>query len=362
MGWHAHARLHAENCQAFFTNKPPLFEIEALDRAAFNNHEKLLNSVRNADVILHFAGVNRGTDTEVETGNPLLAHMIIDACEKTNSTPHIVYANSIHAYNESVYGNSKRAAGEMLEAAFMRYTNLVLPHIFGECARPFYNNVTATLIHQILADDTVELNPEGKVSLLHSGEAAKQAIKAALEGATGILRPEGNEMSVVQLYKKLENYHSFYTNNTFPDLSDNFDVALFNTYRAATYPDSWPRKLKLNTDPRGTLFEAGKMTSGGQCFLSTTEVGVTRGDHFHLNKVERFLVVQGEAVIRIRRVLDNKIWEYHVKGETPSPVDMPTLHTHSIENIGTSPLLTLFWTHDHFDPSSPDTFYDEVLK
>ncbi|MGB0798633.1 MAG: capsule biosynthesis protein CapF, partial [Planktomarina sp.] len=131
--------------------------------------------------------------------------------------------------------------------------------------------------------------------------------------------------------------------------------------RAASYPDTWPRPLTLNTDARGTLFEAVKGGGGGQTFLSTTQPGVTRGDHFHLGKVERFLVVQGEAIIRIRKVLTQDVWEYPVSGTTPAPVDMPTLHTHSIENVGDTPLLTLFWTHDQFDPSNPDTFADKVL-
>ena len=90
--------------------------------------------------------------------------------------------------------------------------------------------------------------------------------------------------------------------------------------------------------------------------------GMTRGDHFHLNKVERFLVVQGEAMIRIRKVLSDEVWEYRVSGDAPAPVDMPTLHTHSIENTGDTELLTLFWTHDLFDPANPDTFADKVLK
>ena len=119
--------------------------------------------------------------------------------------------------------------------------------------------------------------------------------------------------------------------------------------------------LKLNTDPRGTLFEAAKGGGGGQTFLSWTHPGVTRGNHFHLGKVERFLVLEGEAVIRIRRVLDDRLWEYTVSGAAPAAIDMPPLHTHSIENVGAGPLLTLFWTHDIFDPAAPDTYADPVL-
>ena len=120
--------------------------------------------------------------------------------------------------------------------------------------------------------------------------------------------------------------------------------------------------MHLNSDHRGVLFEAVKSQSGGQTFLSTTGPGITRGDHFHLHKVERFLVLQGEAVIRIRKVLTDTVHEFQVSGEKPAAVDMPTLHTHSIENVGSKPLLTLFWTHDLFDPENPDTYADTVLK
>ena len=116
-----------------------------------------------------------------------------------------------------------------------------------------------------------------------------------------------------------------------------------------------------NEDSRGVLFEAVKGGGSGQTFMSTTRPGVTRGDHFHLNKVERFLVVSGEATIRIRRVLDNQVWEFPVSGSRPQAVDMPTLCTHSIENTGSEELLTLFWTHEIFEPDTPDTYADTVL-
>ena len=158
----------------------------------------------------------------------------------------------------------------------------------------------------------------------------------------GTIRPKGRAMAVPALYRRLRNFHSSYTADTFPDLSDDIDLELFNAYRFAGFPKSWPRLMRLNSDARGTLFEVAKGHSGGQTFVSWTKPGVTRGDHFHLNKVERFAVLQGRATIRVRRVLTDTIWTCEVTGETPVAVDMPTLHTHSLENTGTGPLLTLF--------------------
>jgi UDP-2-acetamido-2,6-beta-L-arabino-hexul-4-ose reductase len=198
--------------------------------------------------------------------------------------------------------------------------------------------------------------------LLHAGAAARSALDAVVNGTSGTLRPEGRDISVVELFETLRRFHVNYQDNICPDLRDPFMRALFNSYRSALYPSGFPRPLKLHSDARGTLFEAVKGGGGGQTFLSTTNPGVTRGDHFHLNKVERFLVLKGKALIRIRRVLSDEVWEYRVSGAAPAAVDMPTLHTHSIENIGDTELLTLFWTHDLFDPAAPDTFADEVLK
>ena len=362
IGWHAHARLHAANCAATFKGEPAPYDIVALDHATFDDDAALRAAVDGAQAVLHFAGVNRAPDDVVEAANPAIASRLAEACKTAGVAPHIVYANSTHAASDTPYGRSKRIAGEILSQVGCGYTDVVLPHIFGECARSRYNNVTATFIEAVIAGETPDINPEGRVALLHAGAAAEASLDAAINRTTGTLRPEAYDIAVTDLFALLRQFHANYQANIYPDLSDPFTVALFNSYRAALYPNGFPRPLKLNTDARGTLFEAVKGGGGGQTFLSTTMPGVTRGDHFHLNKVERFLVIQGEAVIRIRKVLSDEVWEYRVSGNAPAPVDMPTLHTHSIENTGDTELLTLFWTHDLFDPAKPDTYADKVLK
>jgi UDP-2-acetamido-2,6-beta-L-arabino-hexul-4-ose reductase len=362
LGWHAAARMHAMNCAARFRGEAVPFTLVQLGHADFGDSATLRDAVSDADAVLHFAGVNRASDADVEAANPAIAQQLAVACNDAGSRPHIVYANSTHAAADTPYGRSKRLAHEILQAFGGRYTNLVLPHIFGEFARPRYNNVAATFIEAVLAGEPPDINPEGRVALFHAGSAVQVAIDAVATGHAGDLVPEARQTPVPELFGMLQRFHADYGNNIFPDLRDPFVLALFNAYRAALYPDGFPRPLKLNTDRRGTLFEAVKGGGGGQTFLSTTCPGVSRGDHFHLHKVERFLVVQGEAIIRIRRVLSDTVWEYRVSGDQPAVVDMPTLHTHSIENIGSTPLLTLFWTHDQFDPQAPDTYADPVLK
>jgi len=360
IGWHAHARLHAQNCAARFNDTPAPYQIVALGHSEFDEDALLQDAVSEADAVLHFAGVNRASDDEIERANPAIAQRLVAACETVGAKPHIVYANSTHAASDTPYGRSKRRAGDVLGTFAARYTDLVLPHIFGEGARPDYNNVTATLIDRLLKGQTPDVNPNGRVTLCHAGAAAQMAIEAVRTRRLGQIAPQARPMTVPGLCALLQRFHDGYTANTYPALADPFEVAMFNTYRAASYPSGWPRPLKLNTDARGTLFEAVKGGSG-QTFLSTTQPGVTRGDHFHLGKVERFLVVQGEAVIRIRKVLSDEVWSYPVSGEVPACVDMPTLHTHSIENVGDGPLLTMFWAHEIFDPANPDTYADKVL-
>ena len=362
IGRHAAVRVHAANCAARFKGVEAPFELVALNHRDFDDDSRLQDALLSADGVLHFAGVNRARDEVVETENPAIARRLAEACAIVGARPHVIYANSIHAMHDTPYGRSKRIAGEILSEIGGRYTDIVLPHVFGEGARPRYNNVTATFIEAVINGQRPKIDLEGKVSLLHAGAVAQAALDALRTRQSGVLRPEARETRIPELFDMLEALHAGYSANIFPDLRDSFTVELFNSYRASLCQHEFSRPLKLNTDARGTLFEAVKGGGGGQTFLSTTKPGVTRGDHFHLNKVERFLVVQGEAVIRTRKALSDELKEYHVSGDDPMAFDMPTLHTHSIENVGSGPLLTLFWTHDLFDPAAPDTFFDPVLK
>lgn len=363
LGWHAAAHVHARNANARFRGETAPFQLVMLDRKGFSDETCLQDAVRGADAVLHFAGVNRAPEEEVvEHGNPAIAETLLRACRAVDAAPHIVYANSVHADADTPYGRSKRKAGEILASFGSCFTDLVLPHIFGERGRPNYNNVTATFIDAVIRGDEPVVNPEGTVHLLYAGHAVETAIESVAYGVEGRVEPTSRPVPVPELLQRVQSFHAAWQTNIYPDLADPFELALFNSYRAALYPDGFPRLLELNSDERGTLFEAVKGGSGGQTFLSWTEPGVTRGNHFHLRKVERFLVLEGEAIIRIRPLLRDEIWEYRVSGSVPAAVDMPTLHTHSIENTGNRPLLTLFWSHELFDPVNPDTYFDPVLK
>ncbi|MEP0645151.1 hypothetical protein [Parasphingorhabdus sp.] len=360
LGWHASARIHAEICGDQFHGRTPKFELVQIDREAFRDTDTLAEMLQGSDAILHFAGVNRGEEEFVERANPKIAEQLVQGCQQAKINPHIVYANSTHSRNDSFYGRSKRIAKETLSDFASRFTDIVYPHIFGECAIPYYNNVTATLIDKIWKNEEAELNPDGRVQLLHAGKAAQLAIDSIVDIKTGTIEPEGRDISVIDLYDRLKSFHRDYSTNIFPDVSDPFDLALFNSYRTASFPHHYPNMLKVNEDHRGMLFEAAKGGNQPQSFLSTTKPGKRRGDHFHLDLVERFLVVKGDAIIRIRRVLCDEVHEFRVSGNEPTAIDMPPLHTHAIENQTDEDVTTFFWSHHLFDPVNPDTFADPV--
>lgn len=361
IGWHAAARLHAANCAARYKDEDEPFDLALIDRETFGDDEALDAAIAGADAVLHFAGANRGSDEEVAAANPAIATRLAAAVDRVGATPHLVYANSTHAKGPTSYGRSKAQAAEILSASAPgRFTDLVLPHIFGECARPYYNNVTATLIDQLWNGESPTINPEGRVNLLHAGAAAQLAIDAAAELRTGEIAPASRAMAISEIWQRLSQFHELYRANIFPDLGDQFDLALFNSYRTGAYPVHYPFAMRCNSDTRGTLFETAKSMGGAQSFLSTTHPGQTRGDHFHVDLVERFMVVHGEATIRIRKVLTDQVTTWHVSGDEPVAIDMPPLHTHSITNASGGEVLTFFWSNRHFDPSNPDTYADPV--
>jgi UDP-2-acetamido-2,6-beta-L-arabino-hexul-4-ose reductase len=234
--------------------------------------------------------------------------------------------------------------------------------VFGEGGRPYYNSAVQTFCHQLANGEEMAINGKGELELLHAQDIAAAIVDAFERDHQGELRLRGRKLSVAEAAGKLIGMHRSYSGGVIPDLRDRFDLQLFNTLRSSMYPAFYPKELKLHTDERGTLFEGIKNLNGGQAFFSTTKPGVTRGNHYHYNKVERFLVVRGRAVIRVRRLLEDHVEEFSVSGDAPAYVDIPTLHTHSITNTGEEELLTLFWSHEIFDPEAPDTYFEPVLR
>ena len=199
-----------------------------------------------------------------------------------------------------------------------------------------------------------------EVELLHVQDAAQSLIDS-LSGPGRSERPQGEPHNVGEVLDLLQAFNAIYRGGEFPALTTGFEGDLFNAYRAAAFEHQPHISLETRSDPRGGLIEAVKSHGGGgQTFFSTTVPGATRGDHFHLRKVERFVVIEGQARIRLRKLFSDAVTEIDVSGDAPVAVDMPTMWAHNITNTGESELLTLFWTDSVFDPKHPDTYPESV--
>lgn len=316
-----------------------------------------------ADAIVHVAGINRGEDDAVRTGNLELAGDVAEAAWKAGSRPRIVYASSVQAGNGSPYGTGKALAGELLAAAAAElgapFVDVRLPNLFGEGGRPNYNSFVATFAHAVTGGATPAVT-DRELTLLHVQDAARVLLDA-LEAPPGRIDPAGTPVTVAGILDLMQRQFECYRVGDFPPLTGKLEIDVFNTLRAAGFPDRYPIPLIPHADDRGRLVETVRVHGGqGQTFVSTTKPGITRGDHFHLSKIERFVVLAGRARINLRPACGDRVVSFEVSGDSPVAVDMPTTWVHNIVNIGQDELVTLFWTHCLFDPHAPDTFRETV--
>lgn len=356
LAWHTRCALHAHGG----------FEELALGRPEFDDPAAMDEVLSQADGIIHLAGVNRAADERsVAEVNPWLAQQLVAGLERTGRVIPVVYGNSIHSDGDSVFGQAKREAADILAGwgnrAGAPVTNVVLPNIFGEHGRPFYNSVVATFCHLLSRGEQPQVEIDRELPLLHAQRAADVLIEALNAQGSSDIRPAGQPMTVTGLLEQLIPMRDAYLTADLPDLSDPFTRDLFNTFRSYTFPQQWPIYPEVRSDQRGALFETVRAPGGQtQVFFSTTNPGFTRGQHYHRRKVERFLVLRGEAVIRLRQLLSDEVVEFAVSGERPAIVDMPTMWVHSITNTGSDELITLFYADEVFDPEHPDTYPEEV--
>lgn len=350
LGWHLRCRLHAHSDH----------EMIPIGR---ENFDDLSEAVKHADAVIHVAGINRALDDEIIRGNVALAERVVNALERSTSRPRLVFANSIQAGNGSPYGTGKLKASELLERKShelgLDYVDVLLPNLFGEHGRPGYNSFVATFCHEVAAGKEPHVN-DNTVELLHAQDAAQSLIDG-LTGPTRIERPQGEKHRVSDVLDLLRAFDSVYRSGDIPDLDSAFKVNLFNTYRSATFLDRTPISLTKHDDPRGSFVETARVHGGGsQTSFSTTVPAVTRGEHFHLRKIERFVVLKGSARMSLRKLFTNDVVSFDVTGDERVAVDMPTLWAHNITNTGDDELLTLFWTDSVFDPEDPDTYTEPV--
>jgi UDP-2-acetamido-2,6-beta-L-arabino-hexul-4-ose reductase len=355
LGWHVRCAVKARGGH----------EVRTVGRAEWADPERLDAALAGADAVLHLAGVNRGDPDEVRTGNERLARELTAALERSGARPAIVYADSIQAGNGTPFGSGKQEAADHLaawgESTDRPVVDVRLPNLFGEHGRPRYNSVVATFCAALAAGETPVVEQDRELPLLHVQDAADRLLALAAEPRTEVVEPGGRPMTVSALLDLLTGFRDTYATGEIPDLTDPLHRALFNTYRSFAFPALFPLRPAPHRDERGTLFECLRAHGGpAQVFCSTTRPGHTRGEHFHLRKIERFLVLHGTAEIALRRLFDDEIVRFEVSGAEPAIVDMPTMWAHSITNTGAGELTTLFWADELLDPDRPDTYREAV--
>jgi UDP-2-acetamido-2,6-beta-L-arabino-hexul-4-ose reductase len=335
----------------------------------FLDATQLEDFVRQCDVIIHLAALNRHHDPQtIYDTNMLLVRKLIDAMDKTGSGPHVLFASSTQEERDNVFGKSKREGREILASWAKKnqtlFTGLVIPNVFGPFGHPYYNSVIATFCHQLTHNEQPKVDIDASLKLIYVGELVEIVYKAIRNqlSAPEYKVPHTAEKKVTEILEQVKQFNAGYQDQgIFPELHGKYEINLFNTFRC--YMDvarHYPVKLKKNTDDRGSFVETIKTGLGGQVSFSTTKPGITRGNHFHTRKIERFAVIKGKARIQLRRIGTSEIMNFELEGNEPAYVDMPIWYTHNITNTGDEDLYTIFWINELFNPDDPDTYFEEV--
>jgi UDP-2-acetamido-2,6-beta-L-arabino-hexul-4-ose reductase len=349
---------------------PNKFERIHFNKSFFENDHLLDDFVAKCDVIVHLAAMNRHPDAQVIYDTNIdLAHKLVASLTRTKSTAHVLMSSSTQEERDNLYGKSKKEGREIFEHWANRsngsFSGMIIPNVFGPFGRPNYNSVVATFCHLLAQNQTPIIDVDGDMKLIYVGELVQEIIKAIKNHPHKIATlaiAHKHECKVSELLSLLQIYKKDYQDNgIIPALNTTFELNLFNTYRC--YMDirnHFPVKFKQNNDCRGSFVELVRLKVGGQVSFSTTMPEITRGNHFHTRKIERFAVIKGKALIQLRQIGTNEIINFELDGHKPSYVDMPVWFTHNIKNIGTEELYTIFWINELYDAHDPDTYFENV--
>lgn len=345
------------------------FSLVEFERSFFDDNQNLDSFVSSCDVIVHLAALNRHIDPEMiyETNTSLVKKLVV-SLERTVSRAHLIISSSTQEQRDNLYGKSKKE-GRLLLSNWAnqsggRFTGLIIPNVFGPFGHPNYNSVITTFCHQMARDETPKIEVDGDLKLIYVGELIAEIIRVIRDkdNTHELLIPHSAEAKVSKILSLLVYFKSFYQERgEIPVLRNDFELKLFNTYRCymdiASY---FPKKFVKHSDARGAFVEIARQGIPGQTSFSTSLPGITRGNHFHTRKIERFSVIKGKALIQLRRIGTDEVHKFYLDGEEPAYVDMPIWYTHNIKNIGEDTLYTIFWINEPFEANDPDTYFEIV--
>lgn len=348
---------------------PELYKLIDFQKCFFENEEKLDAFVAQCDVIVHLAALNRHYDQQVIFNtNIQLIKKLIASLERVNSKAHIILSSSSQEGKDNLYGKSKKEGRELflnwVDNSKGLFSGLIIPNVFGPFGKPNYNSVVATFCHKITNGEEPEIYVDSTVDLIYVGELVQEIIFIIEKGVTNkkLSIKATNQVKVSEILSFLNSYKFVYQHKgEIPEFNSKFELNLFNTFRCyIDIKNHFPVKFTKHTDHRGSFVEIIRLGIGGQVSFSTTEPGITRGNHFHTRKIERFAVIKGKALIQLRKIGTDKVLDFYLNGNEPSYVDMPIWYTHNIKNIGEDILYTNFWINEAYNPKDTDTYFVEV--
>lgn len=335
-----------------------------------NSLEDLEDYTKECEFVFHLAGVNRPKDEkEFMDGNFKFTSKLLELLKKYENKAPVLITSSTQAEKDNLYGSSKKA-GEDLLFEYQKETDVNvyvyrLPNVFGKWSRPNYNTVVATYCHNIARDLDIQINnPDAVLNLCYIDDVLEEFIRALERNPTSqddyCVVPVTHTIKLGDLAELIKSFKESRANLNIVNMKDPLSKKLYSTYLSFLPEEQFSYDLKMNIDQRGSFTEFIRTPERGQVSINVSKPGITKGNHWHHTKNEKFLVVSGEGLIRFRKLDSHEIIEYKVCGKKLQVVDIPTGYTHSIVNVGESDLVTVMWVNECFDPEKPDTYYLEV--
>lgn len=327
---------------------------------------------KKADFVFNLAGVNRPeTEEEFMQGNFGFASRLLDGLKKYNNKCPVMLSSSIQAERDNAYGKSKKA-GEDLFFKYSKDTGAEvfvyrLPNVFGKWCRPNYNSAVATFCHNIARDLPITVNDRSvMMQLVYIDDVVDELINALTGKANKVSAfceiPIVHKITLGEIVDLLYSFKESRETKSVPDMTENsFSKKLYSTYLSYLESDNFAYKLNMNCDNRGSFTEILRTKNAGQFSVNISKPGITKGQHWHNTKNEKFVVVSGHGLIQLRKIGTDEVINYEVSGEEITVVDMIPGYTHNIINLSeTEDLVTFMWCNECFNPENPDTYYEEV--
>jgi len=335
-----------------------------------NNLETLKQYIKEVDFVFHLAGVNRPKEpTEYNEGNVAFTEELIRLLKIENRNIPILFTSSIQAELDNEYGVSKRKAEDIIKK-YSQETKAKsyiyrLPNVFGKWCKPNYNSAIATFCHNVARSLPIKVNdPSVQLKLVYIDDVVLEFINAMFDrgNMTGEFYeiPKVYHKSLGEIVDLIYSFKDSREQRLIPNMADSFTKKLYSTYLSYLPEDQFSYQLKMNKDDRGSFTEIIKTLDRGQISVNISKPRITKGNHWHHTKNEKFIVVSGKGVIRFRKLDSDKIIEYFVSDEKLMVIDIPPGYTHNIENLGDRDMVTIMWANELFDPEKPDTYFLEV--